>query len=135
MLGRDDDDDLLQDAEAYLRVDQNQHLSEGGQAALSDIVNDLIDALNEFAPEYGYFGAHPGDGSDYGFWLHEDWQQSAKDDDVLFVDDLANVPADYEGMVCVVNDHGNASLYMRSFIGTDRADDGHWAHREIWSVV
>lgn len=32
------------------------------------LVEDLFDALNELAPEGYYFGAHPGDGSDFGFW-------------------------------------------------------------------
>ena len=29
---------------------------------------DLFDILNEYAPGGYYFGAHPGDGSDFGFW-------------------------------------------------------------------
>jgi hypothetical protein len=36
--------------------------------AASDLIAQLEDALNEAAPEGYYFGAHPGDGSDFGFW-------------------------------------------------------------------
>lgn len=32
---------------------------------------DIMDALNLCAPEGTYFGAHPGDGSDFGYWPEE----------------------------------------------------------------
>jgi len=33
---------------------------------------DIWDAMNEIAPDGCYFGAHPGDGADYGFWQAEE---------------------------------------------------------------
>lgn len=73
-----------------------------------DIVNDLFDALQEFAPPYGYFGAHEGDGSDYGFWIYS---EGLEEFDGLKVSDLSEVPRGYSGEMLHVNDHGNATLY------------------------
>lgn len=93
----------------------------------TDLSESLFDALQAYAPDYCYFGAHPGDGADFGFWLSEDWQQQAKDDGVKFVGDLSEVPDTFRGMLCVVNDHGNATLYC--------TDKGVGTLREIWSVA
>ena len=44
------------------------------QELVSVVLNDEIwDAMNEIAPEGYYFGAHEGDGADYGFWLAEEF--------------------------------------------------------------
>ena len=37
----------------------------------SDIVNELIDALNEYAPDDMHFGTFEGDGADFGWWYIE----------------------------------------------------------------
>lgn len=85
-------------------------------------LDSLFDMLNEYAPAYCYFGAHPGDGSDYGFWVDENLEY---DFDGLKIDDLAEVPEHYTGDILHVNDHGNMTLYT--------AKNGFY--REVWSIV
>jgi hypothetical protein len=34
-------------------------------------IDEITDQLNANAPEGMYFGAHPGDASDFGWWRHE----------------------------------------------------------------
>jgi len=37
-----------------------------------EIISEMMDALNDHAPEGFYFGVHLGDGSDFGFWKCEE---------------------------------------------------------------
>lgn len=37
-----------------------------------DLLDELFDMLDSIAPDGYYFGAHPGDGCDYGWWQYED---------------------------------------------------------------
>jgi len=93
---------------------------------LDHLLNEtLFDELNAHAAPYFYFGSHPGDGCDYGFWLSEGFEQDFLDNDGLKVKDTSEVPKDYSGEVLHVNDHGNPTLYS--------ADNGKLT--EIWSVV
>src|ERR1035441_3286782 len=59
-------------------------------------LESLFDALDCYAPEGFYFGASIGDGSDYGYWLSEDFQDEF---DGLKVQDLSEVPTGYVGLV------------------------------------
>ena len=56
--------DLIKEARNF------QNLSEEEQSFLLN--EQLFDALNDFAPDNAYFGAHPGDGSDFGYWESEE---------------------------------------------------------------
>lgn len=85
-------------------------------------VDKLQDILNNHALPYFYFGSHPGDGADFGFWLSD---CLAQDFDGLRVSDLSEIPHDFAGEVLHVNDHGNMTLYSAF----------HGRLREVWSIV
>ena len=71
----------------------------------SELVNELIDALNELAPAYCYFGAHEGDGSDFGFW-----PSMEAIDELPRIQNVEgeDIPAEDHAYV---NDHGNVTVY------------------------
>lgn len=105
--------------------------------SISSLINEnLINGLNEFAAPYCYFGAHPGDGSAFGFWLS---QTLESDFEGLKVADLSEVPDDYRGEILHINDHGNATLLVAE--GPERKG-GKFVKggdrnklREIWAFV
>ena len=84
-----------------------------------EVINDLMDALNEYAPAHTYFGAIEGDGSDFGFWPDNDFgyceTEQDGDDNELWHDTTCEV--DFH-----VNDHGNMTLFDLN-------------RNEIWSAV
>lgn len=71
----------------------------------SEYIEALSDALGQFSPPYCYFGSHPGDGSDFGFWPD--------------IDSINELPCieDSDGAISLgedcrfVNDHGNVTVY------------------------
>lgn len=108
---------LLREVRANMKADDYFE----SEAADWDL-DTLFDALGEYAAPYFYFGAHPSDGADYGYWLSEDWKSAA---DCLIVSDLSEVPDAYRGELAVISDHGNVTLYVK----TSRT------LREVWSIV
>jgi hypothetical protein len=133
---------LVREIEARIENEiefEDSDLGIGGYA--DDDLESIFDALEEYAAPYFYFGTHPGDGSDYGFWLREDWDadfraidhkpdagQTLTRDEMtcpIKVSDLADVPTWFRGEVAVVNDHGNVTLYFK----TSRS------LREVWAIV
>lgn len=77
--------------------------------ALWDL-ESLLEALQDYCLPYFYFGAHQGDGADYGYWLSESWEDSIPDG-ALKVSDTSEIPRGYTGEVFLVNDHGNLTLF------------------------
>ena len=90
-----------------------------------DLNEFLFDVLNEYAMPYFYFGSHPGDGCDYGYWLSEEWEEQLEENGGMKVADLAEVPKGFTGDVAQVSDHGNLTMYRYS---RGRA-------RELWAIV
>lgn len=105
--------------------DEADEESDGYEDGLQEVCDELFTILNDYAPPYAYFGAHEGDGCEYGFWVSWD---SLNDDcrygTVCKVDAGDEWPEDAKEAeyVLEVNDHGNATLYTT---------DG----KEVWSVV
>lgn len=96
-----------------------------------EIVQDAIDALNEFAAPYCYIGFHEGDGSLLGCWPSV---ESAMDDgDVVRVSDAGDIPSNYCGFAAVVSDHGNVTLYECH--GAQYDDPDSPLMNEVWGVV
>ena len=87
------------------------------------LLESLFEALDANCLPYFYFGSHPGDGADIGYWLPDDFDYFF---DGLRVNDLSKVPKDYFGEVLEVNDHGNATLYFKNKKNK---------FREIWGIV
>lgn len=97
------------------------------EESLSELVDQLQDALNEFSAPYFYFGANECDGASFGFWFDsEAFEEAAGNGEVAKGESLldAALNADRETVeyLAVVSDHGNVTLYDL---------DGN----EIWGIV
>lgn len=78
-----------------------------------EVLYDIENAINDCCPSYVYFGAHEGDGADYGFWADTEqlqidvgWAARHEDQPVegyVYMED--------EGIFVQTNDHGNVAVY------------------------
>lgn len=115
---------LVREAEEHLKLEEP---TDEQIVAAMDLVADLEDALQDYAPAYCYFGTLQGDASEFGFWI--DWDSLENDcvgkwAAVLRIDAGDPWPDDRDfDFVLEVNDHGNAALYNAR------------TQEEIWSVV
>ena len=123
--------DALQEDNAdvfeWLDGDTDEATDDQLEAASIFLNETLWNALDEYAPPYCYFGSHPGDGADYGFWP----SMESIDEDARFEEGVIKIetgdewPDDMDGIdyVAEVSDHGNVTLYDAK------------SKEEIWSVV
>lgn len=91
-------------------------LSEFATEAIQELDQEIGSA--DDAPPYFYFGAHPGDGSDFGWWFDNGaFEYAVNDREIVKVDglpdDLQTFRAEHRDAqyIAVISDHGNVELY------------------------
>lgn len=109
---------------------------------VSEVISDLIDALNEYAPAHTYFGTLEGDGSDFGFWPDAD---SFEDCRIVGTPTDSEISMDLDCEIYIhINDHGNVTVSEpycdtenHKPSGTNLCKVGGClvAGHEIWSAV
>ena len=84
----------------------------------SEVLNDAMDILQDYAPPFCYVGMHDGDGSDLGVWFDSEAFEDAcragevlKISDASEIEDMAKEDLASFNYFAVVSDHGNVSLY------------------------
>ena len=105
-------------------AENGQEIAEDKEDLASELVNEILpDALSLFAPPYGYFGAHCGDGADFGYWP-EDIENIKEQLEFSSTKDQEYPDSDFSGEWLHINERGNCTLYTRNN-GNDH---------EIWAI-
>ncbi len=106
-------------------TDDGKELDPEKEDLIAELINEsLPDALNEFCAPYSYFGTHPGDGADFGFWP-SDIEDIKEQVEFVSSKDQEYPDDDFQGEWLHINERGNCALYVREN-GKDQ---------EIWSIV
>ena len=80
------------------------------------LLSIYMEALNELCPPFVYFGTHPGDGADFGFWpdmdrLNEELHFASNVcGDKLIRDCACDDENCDDGILVNVSDHGNVTV-------------------------
>lgn len=84
----------------------------------SGMVETLVEALNRNLPPFWYFGTHPGDGSDFGYWFASDaFEDACQYGEVVKLEQLPDSATEFArefpeaSYAAVISDHGNIELY------------------------
>ena len=91
----------------------NRGVDAGG---VPEDMDELYEALNDVCPPFVYFGAHPGDGADFGFW--PDMERLQETLTAATVEHTLTLPRNEEwewqledeGVIINTNDHGNVTV-------------------------
>jgi hypothetical protein len=87
--------------EAVTRLLDGEELSDADWESVSWYVNEeLWSALDDIAPEGTSFGAHEGDGADYGFWAYdaEAEEEEPEEEDTSAGDELIDLSSDTDAL-------------------------------------
>jgi hypothetical protein len=100
---------------------------DAGSDDVHEVLSELEDALGEFALPYCYFGAHPDDAADFGYWPDWDAIETDRRDGTLPSGDELPAGGAASPYYLHISDHGNAELYAWDSAGR------RW--KSVWGVV
>lgn len=89
------------------------------------LLEELAERLEEFAPLGAYFGSHPGDGAEFGYWVDPEWIEDAK---AGAFPDVRTDRAAHWACFLEINERGNVTLW-----GPELDQDGR--RPELWAIV
>jgi hypothetical protein len=101
--------ELARDSKQYLEPD----IDDTDEEFRHSLVESLTDYLNEFCPPFVYFGTHPGDGADFGFWPDLEAIDASCEREHhrrTHNPDTGEIVLEDDSVIVQVNDHGNVTV-------------------------